>query len=179
MGRRLRRPRPTAYHLPHGAIAQLEERVPCTDEVAGSSPAGSTSPRSGWGLRVPEAGRSLLRMGGARRFAVPQVRDYGTLVAMAGDGGLLTHVGIGGSMAVVTAPAVLGESGGGTTPGEDDGVAGEDLAASPGGGGGPAGGAAGESGTLPFTGYAAGLLAAIGAGLAGAGHRARRALRRR
>lgn len=31
-----------AYHLGGGAIAQLGERVACTDEVAGSNPAGST-----------------------------------------------------------------------------------------------------------------------------------------
>ena len=33
------------YHLSRGAIAQLGERVACTDEVAGSSPAGSTGLR--------------------------------------------------------------------------------------------------------------------------------------
>jgi hypothetical protein len=33
-----------AYNCPFGAIAQLEERDPCTVEVAGSSPAGSISP---------------------------------------------------------------------------------------------------------------------------------------
>lgn len=124
-------------------------------------------------------------MGGAGRFAVPQVRDYGTLVAMAGDGGLLSHVGIGGSMAVVTAPSVLGESGAG---GEDDGVAGREATGveppsgdgDGGGGGGPAGEAgAADAGALPFTGYAAGLLAAAGAALAGAGRKARRSLGRR
>src|SRR4029453_12514824 len=37
-------PRPT-IGAPHGAIAQLGERLPCKQEVAGSNPAGSIIPR--------------------------------------------------------------------------------------------------------------------------------------
>jgi hypothetical protein len=71
------------------------------------------------------------------------------------------------------------------TPGEPDGAPGSLTAVGGDGGGSPGGGGAGEprgggssGGELPFTGYAAMMVAGVGALLAATGGRLRRALRR-
>jgi hypothetical protein len=100
-------------------------------------------------------------------YVPPRVRDYGDLVSLTADGGALLHVGIGGSpLNVVSPPAALGGGGGGGTLGQS------------GGGGGAGGGGAGGKGSLPFTGFGAALIGALGAGLSAAGLAARKALRR-
>jgi hypothetical protein len=122
--------------------------------------------------------------GTGRVFTAPVVRDYGDLLAVTADSGLM-HVGVSGpSAALVSAPAApgdaLGDSG-------QPGGGGESL---PGGGGGgqtPGGGTAGAGGAgggasgdgLPFTGFAAAAVGAAGAALASAGAAARRVLRGR
>jgi hypothetical protein len=121
--------------------------------------------------------------GTGRVFTAPVVRDYGDLLAITADSGLM-HVGVSGpSAALVSAPAAPGDAlgdggqpgggeslpgGGGQSPGGE--TAGE-------GAGGAGGGASGDG--LPFTGFAAAAVGAAGAALASAGAAARRALRRR
>ena len=148
-------------------------------------------------------------------YSPPRVTELGTL-------GLLTQSllpstrALGGTMAALSAPAIVpgggdstsnqpvqtaapsgapvgpvasgepvpssspgggGEAGGGDQGGGGDGVG--DTA--PGGGAAPAPGGTvtvGEGGDLPFTGFAVGALAAIGAGLTGAGVALRRKVRR-
>jgi hypothetical protein len=134
-------------------------------------------------------------------YTRPNVKDYGDLLKLTGDLGML-HVGIGGPvlMAVSTATspggAVAGDSQagsgqvpaagqtpasgqlpaadtGGANPG--NGVAGT---GSSGGGGGGSGGGGGGGGNLPFTGLALGAVAAVGGALSAAGVGIRRWLRR-
>ena len=112
---------------------------------------------------------------------------------MTAEAGLLGHIGIGGVAFAATTPQQPGPTGGGDVldesarggggplagadvPGGSNDVAGEEGS---GGGGGGAGGGGGGDGSLPFTGFAAALVAAVGAGLAGAGKAARDRLRRR
>ena len=121
--------------------------------------------------------------GTRRAFVNPVVRDYGDLLAITADSGLL-HVGVSGpAAALVSAPAAPGgealgdsESGSGS-PGGGNLPAGDGQA--PGGGGTAGAGADGAGGGLPFTGFGAAAVGAAGAALASAGAAVRRALRRR
>jgi hypothetical protein len=141
-------------------------------------------------------------------YVAPRIRDYGDLVSLTADGGALMHVGIGGTsvLAAASAPAspgggggsvlgatqsaghhdVLGGSAGGAPGGGHHDLLGSTGGGSPGGGNAGGGGAgAGHGGgghggsELPFTGFAAALVAAVGSGLAATGVAVRRALRRR
>jgi hypothetical protein len=141
------------------------------------------------------------------RYTPPLVSDYGTLLEMTADGGALMHVGMNSGVVMaatsvplhppggppgtppVTPPGgetvdVLGQGGGGG--GDVDtgggGGGGETLGGGGGSGGGGAGGAGGGGGSggeLPFTGFAAAAVGAIGAGLSAAGLAIRSRLRRR
>jgi hypothetical protein len=136
-------------------------------------------------------------------YVAPVVTDYGDLVALTavtdpvmGEAGVRdlsfsAPAGGGGGGTVALAP--MGPGGGGDpgTPGAAQDVLGVadtsagDPGGDPGGGaggaaGGPAGGGGGGGGGgLPFTGFAPGLVAAVGTALAGSGAALRRALRRR
>jgi hypothetical protein len=135
----------------------------------------------------------------------PTVKDYGDLLELTGDLGML-HVGIGGPVFMAASSAtspgggsVAGSSQGatatdaggqlpasaqgtGSAPGGSSGGAGGATGAGPGGGGGSgsggAGGGGGGGGNLPFTGLAVGAMAAVGGGLSAAGVAVRRWLRR-
>lgn len=128
-------------------------------------------------------------------YACPTIRDYGDLVQLTGDVGML-HVGIGGPMiaqisgAASPAGGIAGSSADGTNPGSADsggsttnsagGVLGTSGSGggSNGGGSGGGGGGGGGGGNLPFTGLALGAIAAAGGGLSAAGVALRRRFRR-
>ena len=134
---------------------------------------------------------------GAARGAYtrPTVQDYGDLLKLTGDLGML-HVGIGGPVfmaaSATTSPggSVAGgqlpasAQGTGSAPGDSGGGVAGGNGAGPGGGG-PGGGGSGGGGSggggggnLPFTGLAVGAIAAVGGGLSAAGVAVRRWLRR-
>jgi hypothetical protein len=129
-----------------------------------------------------------------QHYEQPRITDFGKLEALTADVG---HFGIGvGGVAGGSLPQappgggsdigptaqelpegdVLGGGGGagGGEPGGSEGGGGGTGGAGAGGGSGGGGG-----GSLPFTGLALGLFAAIGGGLTAAGTALRRALRRR
>jgi hypothetical protein len=118
---------------------------------------------------------------GSHEYLSPRVTDYGNLWAITAVvhplqfGGATPDLSFsspstrGISPGFVSAATGSGGSGSGGTPG-----AGAETGL---GGGGSDGGGSG-SGELPFTGLAVGAVAAIGAGLAGAGGTMRRAVRR-
>jgi hypothetical protein len=148
-------------------------------------------------------------MDDARRpasYVAPRIRDYGDLLSLTADGGALMHIGIGGTsvLAAASAPVAPGGGGGsvlgahatgsgavlgahGVNPVPHAGTGGEagalESPAGTGGGGGGAGAGHGGGGhgggELPFTGFAAALVGALGSGLAASGVAIRRALRRR
>jgi hypothetical protein len=118
----------------------------------------------------------------------PVVSDYGTLLEMTADTGALSHVGMGGGFLIAQATVdVLGQGGGGGGGPLDTGGGGGGETLGGGGGGGSAGGGGGGGGSgggggggeLPFTGFAAAAVGAIGAGLSAAGLAIRKRLRRR
>jgi hypothetical protein len=138
-------------------------------------------------------------------YEPPSVVDYGTLVELTADVGMLLPFGVAG----LSGPLVPETPGGPDGPGPDatgslqvpeaglggvgesspevQGGQGESAPAgaeAQGGGGGGGGGGApvaagGGGGSLPFTGLAAGALAAAGAGLTAAGAALRRAAQTR
>jgi hypothetical protein len=126
-----------------------------------------------------------------RAYACPTIRDYGDLVQLTGDVGML-HVGIGGPMIAqisgAASPAgglACATAGDGTDPatadsGDSPGSVGGTLGTtgSGGGSGGGGSGGGGGGGHLPFTGLALGAIAAAGSGLSAAGVALRRRLRR-
>jgi hypothetical protein len=144
--------------------------------------------------------------GAGQGYAPPRVRDYGDLVALTSADASLLHVGIGGaSVSQVSSPITPGGGGGGgssnTSPnssfgdtlpasgGGDNGGAGGSgggggtLGAAGGGGaggsgGGGSGGGGGGGSGLPFTGFAVGMVAAVGSGMTAAGVALRRRLSR-
>jgi hypothetical protein len=135
-------------------------------------------------------------------YVRPTVEDYGDLLKLTGDLGML-HVGIGSPTLMATSSAAApggtlagatqagtaqadgsqlpaaanggaGDTGGAGGPGgASGGVAGAGGAGSGSGGGGGGGG-----GDLPFTGLALGAIAAVGGGLSATGVAIRRWLRR-
>jgi hypothetical protein len=136
----------------------------------------------------------------------PTVTDYGTIVMMASDLGLLLPgVAGGASLSAPTAPGgggdvVTPDSGGSQPQGGEGGPGGPGGEGGPGGivevgdvnttggGGGPSGGGAGGGpelagaagggrGEHPFTGFPAALVAAVGGTLAATGAALRRAFR--
>lgn len=137
-------------------------------------------------------------------YAPPQVTELGSLGVLM-QSLLPSARALGGTMAALSAPATVGVASGGdrgTVGGaESGGAAGEEtgLPVSDNGGGdserapetdtGPApdagvpvaprGALPADGGDLPFTGFAAGALAGVGAALTGAGVALRRAVRRR
>jgi hypothetical protein len=146
------------------------------------------------------------------RYEPPRVLDYGTLVELTADVGMLVPIGLVGLSAplVPDNPGPPGgpDAGGSSVPGgggaqgsfqvPDAGAIGEAAPGqgSPGesvpagteaeggsGGGGGGGGGPVETGggapSLPFTGFAAAGVAALGTALAGAGAALRRTVRRR
>ena len=133
------------------------------------------------------------------QYVRPEVEDYGDLVSITADGVAMGHLGLG-ALAAVSSPVVPTTSGGDVLPstassgtpgsgdvgGDDAGdVAGDtasgdsDGASGGGGSGGGGSGGGGGDGKLPFTGFAAGLVGVIGAGLTGAGAAVRKYLARR
>jgi hypothetical protein len=137
------------------------------------------------------------------QYEKPTLADYGTLRELTA----VAFPGIPLGMASISSPLVPGSPpGGGDTPGQppgggevppgttpDNGVAGGENSSGGGGAGGGGGGVAGaESGggggvvstgggdaSLPFTGFAAAMVGAVGAGMAATGAVLRRTLRRR
>ena len=122
-------------------------------------------------------------------YCRPEVKDYGDLVAITADGSGMAHFGLG-TLAAVSAPLLPSGGGSDVAPSSD---AGETLGAT-GGGGDAGGGTAGDTaglgaggdgaggdgaGSLPFTGFLAAGVAALGAGLTAAGAAARKYLGRR
>jgi hypothetical protein len=125
-------------------------------------------------------------------YSPPRITDYGTLVDLTADGGAMAHVGL--RIAAVTTPVTPGGGGGGLetdTPNNSvlgqgdsggDGVGGDEgggAGGTSGGGGGGGGSGGGGGGKLPFTGFAAGALGAVGAGLSAGGLALRERLRRK
>ena len=135
------------------------------------------------------------------KYTSPEIKDYGDLVALTADAGGMAHLGFG-TLAAVSSPvtptgggsialgtidsgetlgdnATVPEQGGGGA-GNDGGVAGDSGSDPSGGGssGGGGGGGGGAAGKLPFTGFAAAAVAALGAGMASAGAAARKYLAR-
>ena len=131
----------------------------------------------------------------------PRVVDYGTIVTMASDLGLLIPgISAGSSLSAPTAPGgsgggnvptLGGEGGSGAPTGGGGGtpeVGGVNVTGGDGSGGGGSGGggpvvdgelAGGEErGELPFSGFPAALVAAVGGTLAATGAALRRAVRR-
>ena len=126
-------------------------------------------------------------------YVSPAVDDSGDLVAITADAGM-SHLGFG-TLAAVSTPAVpstgggdtLGAADSGDTPGDgtsgggDDGAVAGDTASggdSGGSSGGGGSGGGGGDGKLPFTGFAAAAVGALGAGLSAAGATARKYLTR-
>jgi hypothetical protein len=140
--------------------------------------------------------------GSGRRYCPPEVLDYGDLATITAAGHALLGVATSPdlSFSSAAAPTAGGSLGAGTS-GKGGGHGGLDaLAGGPGAGvggtadaapvgGGPTGGSSGGGGSgghggggggeLPFTGLAAGALAAVGSALAVAGGALRRRVRRR
>lgn len=135
-------------------------------------------------------------------YVSPEVKDYGDLVALTADTAGMAHLGFG-TIAAVSSPVVagagggdalgasdaggtLGDTGAGGDVGADAGdTAGAAAGSDPSGGSsgsgsgsGGGGGGGGAAGTLPFTGFAAAAVGALGAGLTAAGATARKYLRR-
>ena len=137
------------------------------------------------------------------QYTSPEVKDYGNLVALTAEAAGMAHLGFG-TIAAVSSPIVPGPGGGDTLGTTDtgrtlgDGATADDLGGGGGGGGGggdgdtagesgsgtdPSGGGEGSggggaAGKLPFTGFAAAAVGALGAGLAAAGAAARKYLSR-
>ncbi len=126
---------------------------------------------------------------GGNTWAAPTINDYGTLLELSADGGVMLHVGVT-SFAAISNPlnpdggggggGTQGTSGGGGDLPSNTGVAGTGSGGGPGdapgttgGGGGGAGGGEGGGGKLPFTGFPAAVVAGIGAGAAVAGKKLR------
>jgi hypothetical protein len=139
-------------------------------------------------------------------YVPPAIVDYGDLLEITRDTGLMLHMGIG-TFATASSPGTPGGGGDGAGSYVAPGTAGDlpSSGDSPGGGdvspaggsgevaGGDAGGGTdsgggtggtggggtgGGGGELPFSGFAAGLAGAVGAGLSAAGLAARKYLRR-
>jgi hypothetical protein len=154
-----------------------------------------------WGLNAVYIWRTVPSVmdGAGKRptYARPRVRDYGDLLSITGDGGVMVHLGLlsaaasaplGGFDAgdVIARPpgdeiAAGGEGGSGDTAGTSGGSGSGAGGATDGSGsgGGTGGGSGGGGGSLPFTGFAAAVAGAVGAGMTAAGLAARKALRRR
>jgi hypothetical protein len=144
----------------------------------------------------------------SQQYRPPSIEDYGTLEELTADSSLLSPLGLGGTMAAVTAPIVPGGGGGGggggqgttspvgaTSPEVDFGggdvvqTGGENASPGGGGGGGGAGGPGGAGGggsgggggggELPFTGFPAVFAGAVGGVMTATGAAIRRALRSR
>ncbi|HEY1359325.1 MAG TPA: hypothetical protein VGF21_13565 [Thermoleophilaceae bacterium] len=136
-------------------------------------------------------------------YAPPRVRDYGDLVALTRADATLMHVGVGGVAAASSTPLAPGGTAGATQGGGELGAIlpatqgggsgtptgstapGGTLGTGAGGGagGGTGGGAGGGvggggGGSLPFTGFAVGIVAAIGSGMTAAGVALKRRLSR-
>lgn len=136
-------------------------------------------------------------------YAPPQVTELGSLGVLM-QSLLPSTRALGGTMAALSAPATMGiASGGGDAPtvgGADSGGTAGDDAGGPGSEGpgsdsgdregstdsggsdapvAPRGALPADGGDLPFTGFAAGAVAGVGAALTGAGVALRRAVRRR
>jgi hypothetical protein len=129
-------------------------------------------------------------------YEAPSILDYGDLVEMTADGGVMLHVGIGGGAmaAQITTPITPGGGGGtnlpsaetspgalpgpesGNAPGTSGNAPAGNVADSGGGPGGGGGGGEGGGGKLPFTGLPAALMGAVGASLTAAGVTVKKAL---
>jgi hypothetical protein len=127
------------------------------------------------------------------KYVRPEVKEYGDLVSITADDAGMAHLGLG-TLAAMSSPIIPDAGGGAVLPstssvdpsGDAGGDAGDvagDVASGgglgAGSGGGSAGGGGAGAGKLPFTGFAAAAVAAIGAGLTGAGAAARKYLARR
>ena len=131
------------------------------------------------------------------KYISPEIEDYGDLVALTADSAGMAHLGIG-TIAAVSSPIVPNPGGGGTLGATDtadtlgNGTTGDDLGGGGGGNGAVAsdtasgsdpsgsggGGGGGVAGKLAFTGFAAGAVGVLGAGLSAAGAAARKYLSR-
>jgi hypothetical protein len=116
----------------------------------------------------------------------PAITDYGDLVQMTNvvhpllDDAARRDLSF--SSQVGGAGATLGTRTSGTTNPSDataGGASGGGAGGGTGGGGAGGGGGGGPHGSLPFTGFASGLVAAVGAGFTAAGYGIRRLLRPR